>query len=50
MPDKFTSKYSKPVLLPDGPITLRTITYRDGKPIGHLITLKREELEKRSGN
>jgi hexosaminidase len=50
MPDKFTSKYSTSILLPDGPITFRAITYRDGKPIGHLITLKREELEKRAGN
>jgi hexosaminidase len=50
MPDKLTSKYSAPILLPQGPITLRAITYRDGKPIGHLITLKREELEKRAGN
>ena len=50
MPDKFTTKYSQPVELPHGPVTLRVITYRDGKPIGHLITLKREELEKRAGN
>ncbi len=49
MPDNFTSKYSQPVELPDGPITLRVITYRNGKPIGHLITLKREELERRAG-
>jgi len=49
MPDKFTAHYSEPVELPEGPITLRVITYRDGKPIGHLITLKREELERRAG-
>lgn len=49
MPDKYTSKYSQPVQLPDGPITLRVVAYRDGKPIGHLITLKREELDRRSG-
>jgi len=48
MPDRYTDKYSKPVLLPDGPITLRVVTYRDEKPIGHLITLKREDLEKRA--
>lgn len=48
MPDKYTSKYTQPVLLPEGPITLRVITYRDGKPIGHLITLKREDLERRA--
>ena len=47
MPDQFSTRYSGPVALPDGPITLRVITYRAGKPIGHLITLKREDLAKR---
>jgi hexosaminidase len=49
MPDKQTTRYTKPVELPEGPITLRTITYRNGKPIGHLITLSRRQLEARSG-
>ncbi len=47
MPDQFSPRYSGPVALPDGPINLRVITYRAGKPIGHLITLKREDLVKR---
>ena len=47
MPDKYCTKYTQPVILPDGPITLRVATYRNGKPIGHLITLKRTELERR---
>jgi hexosaminidase len=50
MPDKFCSKYTQPFIVPEGPVTLRLISYRDGKPIGHLITLKREELVRRSGN
>jgi len=49
MPDKYTTRYAEPVELPEGPITLRVITYRDGKPIGHLITLKRDELDRRAG-
>lgn len=49
MPDNFTSKYTQPVLIPEGPVTLRVKSYRDGKPIGNLITLKREELERRAG-
>ncbi|MBP6671950.1 MAG: family 20 glycosylhydrolase [Bacteroidetes bacterium] len=49
MPDELSPKYSSPVMIPDGPVTLRAITYRNGKPIGHLITLKRDELEKRAG-
>ena len=48
MPDSFSPKYSNIVELPEGPITLRVITYRSGKPIGHLITLKRADLEKRA--
>jgi hexosaminidase len=47
MPDSFTLKYSKPVVLPDGPVTLRVITYRNGTAIGHLITLNPQELAKR---
>jgi len=50
MPDMFSTKYSQPVQLPHGPVNLRVITYRNGKPIGHLITLKREEMEKRAGD
>jgi hexosaminidase len=49
MPDQFSTKYSQPVELPDGPITLRVVTYRAGKPIGHLITLSRDALIKRAG-
>jgi hexosaminidase len=47
MPDNHSPEYSKPVDIPEGPVTLRTITYRDGKPIGHLIILKPEDLKKR---
>ena len=49
MPDSHSLKYTHPVELPDGPLTLRVITYRNGSPIGHLITLKPEELKKRTG-
>ena len=49
MPDNFTTLYTQPAELPEGPITLRVVTYRDRKPIGHLITLKRDELERRAG-
>lgn len=48
MPDKHTTRYNQPVELPEGPITLRAITYRNGKPIGHLITLSRRQLESRT--
>lgn len=47
MPDSHANKYTKPVEAPDGAFNLRVITYRNGKPIGHLITLSRKQLEKR---
>lgn len=49
MPDKYSPKYSNPVELPEGPITLRVITYRNGEEIGHLIVLKPEDLKERAG-
>jgi len=48
MPDHRCARYTGPVEIPGGPVTLRVITCRNGKPVGHLITLKREELEKRA--
>ncbi|TAE32307.1 MAG: beta-N-acetylhexosaminidase [Cytophagales bacterium] len=47
MPDESSLRYTGPVLIPDGPITLRTVAYRGGKPVGHLVTLKRDDLLKR---
>jgi hexosaminidase len=48
MPDSHSYKYIQPVELPDGPITLRVVTWRNGSPIGHLITLRPDDLKKRS--
>jgi len=48
MPDQLSSKYSTPFDLPQGgPVTLRIQAYRNGKPIGHLITLTPEDLRRR---
>ena len=47
MPDNFSTKYTNPVEIPEGPVTLRIITYRNGKPAGHLITLRPEDFKKR---
>ena len=47
MPGTYSPKYVKPVDIPEGPVTLRVVTYRGGKQIGHLITLRPEELKKR---
>ncbi len=48
VPSRYSPKYSQPVEIPEGPVTLRTITYRNGKPIGRMIVLKREDLKKRA--
>lgn len=48
MPDQHTAKYTDPIVLPNGPITLRVVAYRNGERIGHLITLSRDQLEKRA--
>ncbi len=47
MPNIYSIKYSNPFKLPSGPITVRVVTYRNGKQIGHLITLRPEDLKKR---
>jgi hexosaminidase len=48
-PDKYTSKYKQPIEVPDGyDVTLKVITYREGKPVGKMISLSRDELEKRA--
>jgi hexosaminidase len=47
MPNQYAPKYSQPFELPEGPITLRVVTFRGGKPIGHLITLKMSDLMSR---
>ncbi|MEY3052212.1 MAG: hypothetical protein RLY31_1997 [Bacteroidota bacterium] len=49
MPDQRSPRYSEPVPLPDGPVTLRVQAHRDGIPIGHLITLDQKTLQRRAG-
>ncbi len=46
--NKFSPKYTGPFVLPEGgPVTLRVITYRNGSPIGHFITLNPADLKSR---
>jgi hexosaminidase len=49
MPDNHSQRYDKPFELPEGPVTLRVVTYRAGRPIGNLITLPLAQLERRAG-
>lgn len=48
MPGIYSPKYTQPFEMPEGPVTLRVVTYRNGAPIGHLITLNQEQLKRRA--
>jgi hexosaminidase len=49
IPDKYTPQYKHPLEVPNGnDVTLKVITYRDGKPVGKMISLSRETLKKRA--
>lgn len=45
-PDEFYPVYKSPLLVPKDAFQLRVISYRDGKPIGRMITMPVEELKK----
>ncbi|MFT4204013.1 MAG: family 20 glycosylhydrolase [Chitinophagaceae bacterium] len=46
-PDTFYPKYTQPFALPKDAAMLRVVSYRDGKPIGRLLTVPVEGLRKR---
>ena len=46
-PDQFYPTYSAPLIVPKDAVTLKVITYRDGKPIGRMITAQISELRAR---
>jgi hexosaminidase len=48
MPDKYARKYTEPFALPEGPVSIRLISYRNGSPLGHLIILNPDELKRRA--
>ena len=48
MPGRYSLRYTQPLLIPEGNVTLRVITYRNGKTAGRQLTLKRDELVKRA--
>lgn len=47
-PDSHTPKYSEPLIIPKDATWLRIVTYRNGKPVGKVITLATKELQKRA--
>lgn len=48
-PDKYSPKFTGAFEIPEGEVTLKVITYRDGKPLGRMLSIKREDLVKRAG-
>lgn len=48
-PVKFGLKYKEPFIIPEGNLSLRTQTFRNGIPIGRALKILRSELEKRAG-
>ncbi len=47
-PDNFYPKYTTPLIPPKDAVMLRVITYRGNKPIGRMISMPIEELQKRA--
>ena len=47
-PDQFYPKYTKELVVPPDAVTLKVVTYRDGKFIGRQLNLPVEELKKRA--
>ena len=46
-PDNFYPKYTNPLIPPKDAVMLKVITYRGNKPIGRMISIAIEELQKR---
>jgi len=46
-PDNFYPEYTEPLVVPKDASTLRVITYRNGKPIGRMVTMPVAELKRR---
>lgn len=47
IPNQYYPQYKEPVLVPEGTDMFRVITYRDGKPLGKMISIPIEDLIKR---
>ena len=48
-PDRFYPKYSSPLTPPKDAVQLRTIVYKGNQPIGRMITMPIDEINKRTG-
>jgi len=48
MPDNYSQKYTAPFLIPEDVLSLRVISFRDGKQIGKYLNIPIESLRKRA--
>ena len=48
MPDKFSDKYTTSFVLPEDVLSVRIISYRDGKPIGKFLNIPIASLKSRA--
>ena len=48
-PDNYYPKYKDPVTVPKDAVTMKVITYRNGKPIGRMMVMPRAEMNRRVG-
>jgi hexosaminidase len=48
LPDNYSEKYTAPFLIPDDVLSLKVISYRDGKQIGKFLNIPIESLRKRA--
>ncbi len=48
LPDSFSAAYKEPFLLPGDVTIVRIISYRNGKPIGKMLHIPMESLQKRA--
>ncbi len=49
-PDRFSPKYAEPLIVPKESVMLKVITYKGKNPVGRLIYMPIEELQKRADN
>ncbi len=49
LPDNFYPAYTHPLIVPKDASQMRVISYRNGKPLGRMLTMPVEELKKRAG-
>ena len=47
-PDRFSPKYTEPLIVPKESVMLKVITYKGKEPVGRLIYMPIEELQKRA--